>query len=410
MREALATEAARRIEGYQEAIGAAAVRYVDRVQGVVTARLRSPKHRKHTRYWEARGTEGKSAHPAAPVQFKALDPEAIVPATLIEEGPESLRQAVTEVAHDAASDARERIIGGTSDTGGMFEVDEGLLGDLIDEALEDLLGAAERYAAELRTAILDNDRDDVELTDLVDTVGEAARRGGRWLELNARTVATALGGKAALEQARALGVTHAQWISRRDPQVRPSHVRADGQVREIGEAFTVGAHQLEYPGDPSGLPATAAEVHNCRCALLMADPDDAFHDAVMDIMDAALDATDQAAARELVEAAATSTLLGPTPDAPELTGPVQMLPAPDDVVAWRLLDAPLDATPGQQLTLSAGTALGLAAPDELTVTVLSVLIPRGTLVGVTGGAVVLGEAATVQVLASGAGGTQGRII
>lgn len=53
-----------------------------------------------------------------------------------------------------------------------------------------------------------------------------------------------------------------QWDATLDGRTRPSHREVDGEIRELEEAFSNG---LQYPGDPKG---AAAEVINCRCALL----------------------------------------------------------------------------------------------------------------------------------------------
>lgn len=53
-----------------------------------------------------------------------------------------------------------------------------------------------------------------------------------------------------------------QWDATLDGATRESHVAVDGQIRELNEKFSNG---LDYPGDPDG---GAAEVINCRCALL----------------------------------------------------------------------------------------------------------------------------------------------
>ena len=53
-----------------------------------------------------------------------------------------------------------------------------------------------------------------------------------------------------------------QWDSALDRRTRPSHTRVDGEIRELDEPFSNG---LMHPGDPDG---GAAEVCNCRCALL----------------------------------------------------------------------------------------------------------------------------------------------
>ena len=53
-----------------------------------------------------------------------------------------------------------------------------------------------------------------------------------------------------------------QWDSTLDGRTRHSHARVDGEIRELDEPFSNG---LMFPGDPDG---GAAEVVNCRCALL----------------------------------------------------------------------------------------------------------------------------------------------
>lgn len=53
-----------------------------------------------------------------------------------------------------------------------------------------------------------------------------------------------------------------QWDSTLDGKTRESHRKVDGEIRELDEEFS---NKLMFPGDPSG---GAAEVVNCRCALL----------------------------------------------------------------------------------------------------------------------------------------------
>lgn len=53
-----------------------------------------------------------------------------------------------------------------------------------------------------------------------------------------------------------------QWDSTLDSRTRESHQAVDGEIRELDKPFSNG---LMFPGDPSG---GAAEVCNCRCALL----------------------------------------------------------------------------------------------------------------------------------------------
>lgn len=53
-----------------------------------------------------------------------------------------------------------------------------------------------------------------------------------------------------------------QWDAALDARTRDSHAMVDGEIRELDKPFSNG---LMFPGDPSG---GAAEVVNCRCALL----------------------------------------------------------------------------------------------------------------------------------------------
>lgn len=53
-----------------------------------------------------------------------------------------------------------------------------------------------------------------------------------------------------------------QWDSTLDARTRTSHQHVDGEIRELDKPFSNG---LMFPGDPDG---GAAEVVNCRCALL----------------------------------------------------------------------------------------------------------------------------------------------
>lgn len=70
-------------------------------------------------------------------------------------------------------------------------------------------------------------------------------------------------GMDACEKAREKGCdVLKQWDATLDGNTRESHSQVDGEIRELDKPFSNG---LMFPGDPSG---GAAEVINCRCALL----------------------------------------------------------------------------------------------------------------------------------------------
>ncbi len=65
--------------------------------------------------------------------------------------------------------------------------------------------------------------------------------------------------------------TKKEWTAILDNVVRDAHFKADGQVRNITEAYEVGGEVLMKPGDTS-LGATAKNVARCRCSSNLAFP------------------------------------------------------------------------------------------------------------------------------------------
>lgn len=58
------------------------------------------------------------------------------------------------------------------------------------------------------------------------------------------------------------------WITRGDEVVRPAHVAADNQEKNLNGVFVVGGEQLKFPGDTS-LGASAANTIRCRCSAVL---------------------------------------------------------------------------------------------------------------------------------------------
>jgi len=57
-----------------------------------------------------------------------------------------------------------------------------------------------------------------------------------------------------------------KWRSLHDKDTRSAHANADGQVVPIGDSFTVGGEQLDFPCDGSK-GASAENIVNCRCRI-----------------------------------------------------------------------------------------------------------------------------------------------
>ena len=84
--------------------------------------------------------------------------------------------------------------------------------------------------------------------------------------LIARTETTKFFNNGTLQSWQQTGIVLTKiWYTALDERVRETHRSAHNQEVPINGVFTVGGFQLEHPGDAQ---ASAAEVVNCRCAML----------------------------------------------------------------------------------------------------------------------------------------------
>lgn len=256
-----AAEAA--ITKWEAQLAAELTRLFDRQQAVVLARLGGVKARKHTRHWAPAGTRQlevkgildkarwltDAAAALSPVLgrlFAAvyakvggkLDPDLVVPA---QDDP----KFKTAVAAAAASAAQG-----------------------VDTAVEEV----EKYIASEEAA----NSTMAEIVAGVKALYEA--RTPTWTKRIAGLSAVGAINQAALFAASDAGSSAKQWLSCRDDKVRPTHRKADGQVRLLDEPFRLGGipehpakSLLMFPGTPE--PAVPIdEVINCRCSLLFSPP------------------------------------------------------------------------------------------------------------------------------------------
>lgn len=378
IRDQIAALAEQQAEDADHALGVAVAGYLDRMLGVTLSRMRGPAARKNTRWWT-------SATPNP--QPRSVDTAYVVPAKLVDEITAAVRPVFERTAANAAADVARRLGATPGERGGEpFAVDADRVRRAIDEAIDILTGVATRYAETIRERIAAADAEAHSLDELLERIEAAYAAGHGRLVMAGRTVGTALRHEVAVAQARLLGVTHAQWLSKRDMAVRASHRTADGQVRLLDDRFRVGAFRLRFPGDPTDLPQSWPEVANCRCGLLLGKPDP-DRIAAAQLIQAALRRTgDRAAAAALLAAARRSDPV-PVPGGVDLPGPAYRVVTPRPVVGYRALAGQPEASVGQWMLLAAPVLLGLAAAaggQQLTVA-----IPAGTAVTVVGGAVVL---------------------
>jgi hypothetical protein len=84
------------------------------------------------------------------------------------------------------------------------------------------------------------------------------------IERVTRWLGTYLVNDATFQAAGARGMKAKRWVTMHDPSVRENHVKADGQIKDIGAPFDVGGYHLRFPGDPVGPPEIWI---NCRCVV-----------------------------------------------------------------------------------------------------------------------------------------------
>lgn len=399
-RDALAAVTDARARRAEEAMIVPLQAYLERAIGVVRARLKGPKARKGTKWWDG--------HVGERVEVKALDPGYVLPDKITDELREQLPTAALSIATESATETAARLTSG--DEPDLAALDDDEIASAVEQAVKRILGVADRHARELRAAILEADRDADSLDDVFDRIEEAHRRGGNWVLLSGRTLANALANDAAYRQALRMDVTHAQWISRRDARVRRTHVHTDGQVRRLGDRFRVGKFLLRFPGDPADLPASWGEVAGCRCGLLFRKPDQDIRRRLGRAFDAERDPGAPTDALDTLRQALRAAQA--EPNGPEIIATPPDLGLPPvaalvrlgrDIVGYRVLAGPVDAAPGQVVTAPSALVLALA-PVAATATTLAVLIPAGAVVGVAGGAVIVPQGAPLEVLGAGADG------
>lgn len=381
-------------------------RHLDRVLGVVLARTRGPKARKGTKWWVPSGSDST-------LEVKALDATYVAPDSLTDGLAKDVRPVILTVATDSATDTARRL--GDPEDLSAYDTEE--IEQAVDEAIRLILGIADRHVRELRQAVLDADTDAESLENLFDRIEAAHRKGGNWVLMSGRTLANALANEAAYVQAVRLGCTHAQWVSRRDDRVRPTHARADGQVRGMGKRFKVGKFALRYPADPTLLPASWPEVAGCRCRLLFRRPDDNAR-KLFEVIDRALrdgsapsrsiDAVNAAlaAAAALPDGAAHT----PTPQGYGFPPAVPLVTLTEPVLGYRQLPEDTEAVPGQRIAVSGQLVLGLTLATAATTSTLIVLIPAGTVVATADGAVILAAGTVLDVLGTGAEGVRAQVV
>lgn len=101
--------------------------------------------------------------------------------------------------------------------------------------------------------------DGLDISDMTQQIGAAADLAESRAQLIAQQETYNAISAANFDSMKESGVNRHKWITRGDSDVRATHRKLNGQIRNIGDAFANG---LRYPRDPEG---PASEVLRCRC-------------------------------------------------------------------------------------------------------------------------------------------------
>ncbi|MFM9647766.1 phage portal protein [Streptomyces galilaeus] len=235
------------------AVAAAVTALLARQEGVILARLRAPKIRKYTRYWE----------PENDTDFRHvdadLDQDRVVSAA---RWAEETSQTLTPILQQAAVATARKV--GQALTGTDTVPPSAAAAAIVTAAYagEAITG----FLAELAVVLGDAQHDAKEVGDLEHAVvGYYHSAEPALIARIAETCAVATINGAADAAAEHAGPDVVRtWTTRADTRVRPAHKALHGKTLPVGTPYTVDGASLRYPGDPF---APIALTINCRCRL-----------------------------------------------------------------------------------------------------------------------------------------------
>lgn len=256
----------RRIAFWEREIQGVLERFYERQMNVVIARLRGKQGRKGTRHWNYRDKSLPEG------ELKAIDPKRVLDkqrwrAEIETDGRQVMTRAFARAAEVTSEALGERTPPGVLDSPNVQAA--------IRDKIRYLMSSTDARADQVMKVILDMDASEADLDAIVEAVKGTYDQRSVWARAPAHVLAASTVNEGSLAAAMGLGVAFKQWLSSRDEKVRFSHRSAgggDGQIVPIAAPFIIGGFPLQFPGDPSGLPATGPHVYGCRCSLLFARP------------------------------------------------------------------------------------------------------------------------------------------
>ncbi|MFJ4988756.1 phage portal protein [Streptomyces sp. NPDC088732] len=226
-----------------------------RQEGVIVARLRAPKTRKRTRFWQPENendTRGGDAD---------IDGDRVVS---VSRWAEETTNTLTPILQEAATITARRI--GQALTGSPAVPPAAVAAALVTASYAGQ--AVATLLAELAQVLQDaqDNNPNLDIDTLVHTVGgfynaAAPDLVARIAEMCA--VSTINGAADAAAESAGPDVVRT-WVTRQDARVRPAHKALQGTTLPVGSPYEVDGFTLRYPGDPF---APIALTINCRCRL-----------------------------------------------------------------------------------------------------------------------------------------------
>ncbi|MFE9993517.1 phage portal protein [Streptomyces avermitilis] len=235
------------------AVAAAVTALLARQEGVILARLRAPKIRKYTRYWEPEN-DSDVRHVDAD-----LDQDRVVSAA---RWADETSRTLTPILQQAAVATARKV--GQALTGTDTVPPSAAAAAIVTAAYagEAITG----FLAELADVLRDAQHDAEHVADLEGAVTRFYMSAEPALIARvAETCAVATINGAADAAAEHAGPSVVRtWVTRQDTRVRPAHKALQGKRLPVGTPYTVDGANLRYPGDPF---APIALTVNCRCRL-----------------------------------------------------------------------------------------------------------------------------------------------
>lgn len=126
----------------------------------------------------------------------------------------------------------------------------------------------------VRRTLLQGMQDGESVAELSDRIRDVSDVTSGRAERIARTEVVGASNAGAMAQMESAGLESTkEWLATNDLRTRDSHRRADGQVVDLNNNFTVGGVRMSRPHDPTG---PANEVVNCRCTMIFDVADEAL--------------------------------------------------------------------------------------------------------------------------------------